>query len=277
MVCHLYLKTLPRGEAHAAAPAGANPASSTEGDESIMNDKATPAPTKGAPPKAGQKPAPAAGAKPAPVAAAKPAAPAPAASKPATAAPGAPIPSAAADDLNKAHANGASNGDGKKESYQKRMAKLPIPKRFSVKVKRTSGRLGRLVGITDKWEQDVISKAGAAAIAALDAYAAELEKLPDEFKPPKSTRSSAASPLAVGAIVDLNAATIKRYSDVIEEADRVGLTVKKVVGSKLICTTKSGEKIVLLRGQVRVAASEEDTGDDDADDDEDEDEDDDEN
>lgn len=230
----------------ASSPHSDNP---TESESSIMNDKATPSAGKGAPPKATTSKAPPNGGKGAPAA------------PPAQAGKGTPAaaPATAAKPANGATTEATGNGGSTAEGGKKRLSKLPLPVRFAVKMRRTSARVERIVGIAGKWDKAELVTLGEAVTKALDEYAGALEKLPADFKPPKGTRSSVSTPLAVGTKVDLNDQAIKRYAEVVEPVDRVGLEVLKVAGNKLVCKTKSGDRIMLVRGQVRIAGSE-DTG-----------------
>lgn len=242
MVCHLYLKPKARRGTDVPTPEGvieSEHQTPTQGLNIIMTapSNTKPTPAKAAPP-VGTKPAPAtAAAKPA-ANGTKPAAP-PTGEKPASAPAAATAPATTVG----------------KESYQKRMAKLPLTKRYSVKILRTGERVTRIAGITSKWENVELATLGDTAVKALDAFATALEKLPVDFKPPRGVRSSTSAPLAVGTKVDLNDQAIKRYENIIEPDDRTGLEVVAVAGNKLKCKTKGGDKLVLTRGQVRVAGA----------------------
>lgn len=156
-----------------------------------------------------------------------------------------------------AEENGANGTPSKySTSYQARMRKLSPAKQYETKAKNSIERLNRIKAAVSGWSKPELVKSVDHAIDALEELVEELGTLPDDFKPPAAARApSAAKPLDVGTTVAIREKVSEKYDDIIEPKDREGMKVVTTKKSRVLCQTRSGEKVLIPRGHLSVAAA----------------------
>lgn len=141
-----------------------------------------------------------------------------------------------------------------KETYQNRMRKLAPQYRLAAKLASTVDRFKHLVDEVVVWKNagELVSTAKK-AFAGIEEFADEVAALPADFVVERA-RKSAVSNLVVGMFVNLREKHFETYDGIVDGKDRVKLEVLGTRKGRVVCKTASGEKIILPRGHVEIAA-----------------------
>lgn len=126
-------------------------------------------------------------------------------------------------------------------------------------------RLDKLVAEAADWqypetaaaikdELDVAHKQMREASALLSSAANTFEKH-REFKPGVPRAAAGTSKIAVGASVQIRERYREDYADVLDAASMASLTVKSLAKNKAVCTTSSGERVIVPLKQIAPAAA----------------------
>lgn len=144
------------------------------------------------------------------------------------------------------------------KNYADRMRKLPAARRIEVKVKNAADRFKPVVAFMNTWDEHKdVAEAGRELQAAQVKFLSLIGKVPDGFKPKGiGSTPNIIAPLAAGDLVSVRQKHQEGYSDVIELADQIGMTVVSITAKgKVVCKTKNGEKVVFPRGHIVRAAA----------------------
>lgn len=154
------------------------------------------------------------------------------------------------------------------EGYRKRLAKLPPHRRVAVKLANARARFAKIgIGRMAGWDKDPESPAAkakaafASVVANIDEAIGAIEAIPDDWKPagkPAGKGKSASKVEIVDgtplAITDKQLANYKGMLD--DDAYLQQLKAKEVRGTRVLCETPTGEKLLINRGHLRVRPAE---------------------
>jgi hypothetical protein len=142
-----------------------------------------------------------------------------------------------------------------KETYQNRMRKLAPQHRLAAKLAATVDRFKHLVDEVVVWKNagELVSTAKK-AFAGIEEFADEVASLPADFVVERA-RKSAVSNLTAGMFVNLREKHGETYDGIVDGKDRIRLEDLGTRKGRVVCKTASGEKIILPRGHVEIAAA----------------------
>lgn len=140
-----------------------------------------------------------------------------------------------------------------KEEKPARDKKLPIAKRMERNVLRVAKRWAVISRKTSHWSP-AIGEVMKKVDDTLHAAAAQFAALPDTFEAPRRAgggERTGGKPLALETKVEITKKARTKYTDALTEEDMVGLIVKKILGSKVLCETPSKMRVIIPRGHVK--------------------------
>lgn len=144
-------------------------------------------------------------------------------------------------------------------AYHKKMRAMPTHLQFVAKVDNFVGRLSKMLEDATTWGRPKLLDSFTTASDSLTELRNGLNGLGDDFMPPKKRRGRKA--LSIGDLVDFADKAKIKYEGILEDKELAGLTVV-AINSKggVRVTTAEGERLVIPRSHLVIAATLADVG-----------------